>query len=215
MRLLPSQNLLFLQSTLLAIKIMGQKKLDIQFSTRTTSLAKFKVTFPMVLFAQLVADGYSPSEVCWAIKFGFSPQADFPTVEATAKRIMGMESVKKLVDYFKEELGKKRIKKENKALTQLISQEIVEKGEMSKEATAMEILRSAQAMPEGSKERIDGFIKYADIMGYKKTDEKDVSIRHQQSYAPATCDKCPLLKWIKENHPDALARKEMKPKSEV
>lgn len=186
---------------------MAQKKLDIQFSARTKSLAKFKVTFPMVLFAQLVADGYSESEACWAIKFGFSPQADFPAVEATAKRIMGLESVKKLVDNFKEELGKKRAKKENKALSNLISQTIIETGEMTKEATAMEILRSAKSMPEGSKERIDGFIKYADIMGYKKTDEKDASVRHTMFYLPATCDKCPLVAWTKENHPEAMEHK--------
>ncbi len=186
---------------------MGSKKIDIPFSTRTKSLARFKATFPMVLFAQLVADGYNPTEVCWAIKFGFSPQADTPVVDATAKRIMGMESVQGLVAYFKDELGKSRKKKEDKALTKLISQEIVEKGEMTKEATAMEILRSAQAMPEGSKERIDGFIKYADIMGYKKTDEKDASVRHTMFYLPATCDKCPLVAWLKENHPEAMKRK--------
>lgn len=186
---------------------MGNKKIDIPFSSRTKSVAKFKATFPMVLFAQLVADGFNPTEVCWAIKFGFSPQADTAVVDATAKRIMGLDSVKALVDSFKEELGKKRIKKENKALTQLISQSIVETGELTKEATAMEILRAAQSMPEGSKERIDGFIKYADIMGFKKTDEKDATIRHTMFYLPATCDKCPLVAWLKEHHPEAMERK--------
>ena len=59
------------------------------------------------------------------------------------------------------------------------------------EETAREILRIAQTMPEGSKERGEMFIRYADLIRKNDTqtadDEDPVKI-----YLPMKCDMCPL-----------------------
>ena len=59
------------------------------------------------------------------------------------------------------------------------------------EETAREILKIAQTMPEGSKERGEMFVRYADLIRKNdtQTTEDDDPVR---IYLPAKCSMCPL-----------------------
>jgi hypothetical protein len=60
------------------------------------------------------------------------------------------------------------------------------------ETTAKEILKIARRMPEGSKERGEMFMKYADLT--RKNDAAtEEAMDAMQFYFPVKCNQCPLL----------------------
>lgn len=72
---------------------------------------------------------------------------------------------------------------------------IGEDGELiDKTQTAKLIMRAAMKQPNDSKERIEGLMKYADIMGYKKDDVEAGMDESISFFLPLKCDQCPLLK---------------------
>ena len=77
------------------------------------------------------------------------------------------------------------------------------------EMTAKEILKIAKTMPEGSKERGEMFMKYADLT--RKNDAAtDEAMDAMQFYFPVKCNQCPLFDsyntFMRENK-----RKEIRP----
>lgn len=70
------------------------------------------------------------------------------------------------------------------------------------ETTAKEILKIAQRMPEGSKERGEMFMKYADLTRKNDTATEDAA-EAMQFYFPVKCNQCPLLdaynSYVKRN----------------
>lgn len=68
---------------------------------------------------------------------------------------------------------------------------------MDKKQAAKEILRVAQSLPEGSKEKGEMFVKYMETL--RKNDESvDVGNDHLNYYLPLTCSKCSLYKSFKD-----------------
>ena len=65
---------------------------------------------------------------------------------------------------------------------------------IDKTQTAKLIMRAAMKQPNDSKERIEGLMKYADIMGYKKDDVEAGMDDSISFFLPLKCDQCPLLK---------------------
>lgn len=65
---------------------------------------------------------------------------------------------------------------------------------MDKTKTARLIMQAAMKQPYDSKERIEGLMKYADIMGYKKDDVEAGIDESISFFLPLKCDQCPLLK---------------------
>ena len=65
---------------------------------------------------------------------------------------------------------------------------------IDKTQTAKLIMRAAMKQPNYSKERIEGLMKYADIMGYKKDDVEAGIDESISFFLPLKCDQCPLLK---------------------
>lgn len=65
---------------------------------------------------------------------------------------------------------------------------------IDKTQTAKLIMRAAMKQPNDSKERIEGLMKYADIMGYKKDDVEAGIDESISFFLPLKCDQCPLLK---------------------
>lgn len=63
---------------------------------------------------------------------------------------------------------------------------------MGKEQTARLIMQSAMKQPSDSKERIEGLMKYSDLMGYKKEDAGDTRDTIMFAF-PIKCYQCPLL----------------------
>lgn len=72
---------------------------------------------------------------------------------------------------------------------------------MDKKQAAKEILRVAQSLPEGSKEKGEMFVKYMETL--RKNDESvDVGNDHLNYYLPLTCNKCSLYKEFKDRKRD-------------
>lgn len=65
---------------------------------------------------------------------------------------------------------------------------------IDKTQTAKLIMRAAMKQPNDSKERIEGLMKYADIMGYKKDDVEAGMDDSISFFLPLKCDQCPLLR---------------------
>ena len=69
---------------------------------------------------------------------------------------------------------------------------------IDKTQTAKLIMSAAMKQPNDSKERIEGLMKYADIMGYKKDDVEAGMDDSISFFLPLKCDQCPLLKAYNE-----------------
>ena len=65
---------------------------------------------------------------------------------------------------------------------------------MDKEKTARLIMQAAMKQPFDSKERIEGLMKYSDLMGYKREDVEGDATENIHFYLPLKCSQCPLLK---------------------
>jgi len=63
---------------------------------------------------------------------------------------------------------------------------------LSKEDTARMIMTAAMAQPRDSKERIEGLMKYSDLMGYKKEDAEGDLTEDIRFFLPLKCNQCPL-----------------------
>ena len=72
---------------------------------------------------------------------------------------------------------------------------------IDKRKTAKLIMNAALKQPNDSKERIEGLMKYADIMGYKKDVEENDVTENISFFFPLKCNQCPLL--IAYNEPVA------------
>ena len=65
---------------------------------------------------------------------------------------------------------------------------------IDKTQTAKLIMSAAMKQSPDSKERIEGLMKYADIMGYKRDDVEAGIDESISFFLPLKCDQCPLLK---------------------
>lgn len=85
---------------------------------------------------------------------------------------------------------------------------------INKQQAAKEILRVAQSLPDGSKEKGEMYVKYMEML--RKNDESvDANNDHVNYYLPLTCHKCNLYKQFKdaEYAKEAARRKQEKQKS--
>lgn len=80
---------------------------------------------------------------------------------------------------------------------------------MDKEQTARLIMQSAMKQPADSKERIEGLMKFSDLMGYKKEDTGDTKDSIMFAF-PIKCYQCPLLHAYNEYRKDN-GEKELRP----
>lgn len=64
---------------------------------------------------------------------------------------------------------------------------------MDKTKTARLIMQAAMKQPYDSKERIEGLMKFADIMGYKREDAEESGEEAIHFFFPLKCNQCPLL----------------------
>ncbi len=83
---------------------------------------------------------------------------------------------------------------------------------LDKIQTARLIMRAAMKQPSDSKERIEGLMKYSDLMGYKRDDVEDPGEDCIHFFLPLKCDMCPLLQAFnesRESHSEAIKPVEM------
>lgn len=141
----------------------------------------YNVTWQYLVMADLMALGYGDAD-SYAIAFAEN------SVLALQKNIAIRTNIQKSSKFQELLIARKR------DLSNLQTTTYNEEGDIEligAEETAREILKIAQTMPEGSKERGEMFIRYADLIRKNDTqtgdDEDPVKI-----YLPMKCDMCPL-----------------------
>lgn len=72
---------------------------------------------------------------------------------------------------------------------------------IDKTKTAKLIMSAALRFPSDSKERIEGLMKYSDLMGYKREEAEDDPLDYISFFLPQKCSRCPLLAEYNKAHP--------------
>lgn len=70
--------------------------------------------------------------------------------------------------------------------------------QMTKDEVASQLRRQIELLPDGSKEKADVLMKYADLFSYKKEEPKNEEEDVIRVWMPLTCDICPLKKKAEE-----------------
>lgn len=70
--------------------------------------------------------------------------------------------------------------------------------QMTKDEVASQLRRQIELLPDGSKEKADVLMKYADLFSYKKEEPKNEDEDIIRVWMPLTCDICPLKKKAEE-----------------
>lgn len=66
--------------------------------------------------------------------------------------------------------------------------------QLSKDEVASQLRRQIELLPDGSKEKADVLMKYADLFSYKKEEPKNEEEDVIRVWVPLTCDICPYKK---------------------
>lgn len=141
----------------------------------------YNVTWQYLVMADLLALGYGEAD-SYAIAFSENTALSVQKNMAIRENILKTERFQELML-----TRKKAIANKNK-------NNLNEDGDIEligAEETAREILKIAQTMPEGSKERGEMFVRYADLIRKNdtQTTEDDDPVR---IYLPLKCTACPL-----------------------
>ena len=156
---------------------------------------QFGVPENQLVFADLLSIGYSESDA-YTIAY-----PENTILSATQNKTI-RESILK-TPKFKAVL-EARTESNNGSVTVTSSEELLDKNQI-----AQLIMQAAMNQPANSKERIEGLMKYSDLMGYKKEDAGDAKDTIMFAF-PIKCYQCPLLysynSFRKEN-----GEKELKP----
>lgn len=68
--------------------------------------------------------------------------------------------------------------------------------QLSKDEVASQLRRQIELLPDGSKEKADVLMKYADLFSYKKEEPKNEEEDVIRVWVPLTCDICPYKKNV-------------------
>ena len=151
---------------------------------------KLGVSVQYLLLADLIALKYSEQDA-YAIAFPENAALSVQQNKAVREKITTSTKFKQLLEQRLEKFT-------GTSVTAIADTELIDK-----EQTAKMILAAAKQLPENSKERIEGLMKYSDLMGYKK-DDVDGDVTDNISFVfPLKCNQCPLLysynEYLKDN----------------
>lgn len=85
------------------------------------------------------------------------------------------------------------------------------KPQYSKEEVASKLRAQIEMLPDGSKEKADVLMKYADLFAYKKEEKKAEEEDVIRVWMPLTCDICPYLKHYRDNEAGTGKKREESP----
>lgn len=140
----------------------------------------FNAKWQDLVMADLLAIGYGEHDA-YAIAYSENTSLDAKKITALRDRALNSPGFQEL------RMTRKR------AIAKKSAAQIDENGEIEligAEETAREILKIAQAMPEGSKERGEMFVRYADLIRKNDTQTGDEE-EQVQIYLPLKCTMCP------------------------
>lgn len=158
---------------------------------KQTEAKKLNVSIQYLVFADLLAVGYSENDA-YAIAYPENEALSVQQNNSIRSNITSSAKFKKLLDE-----RTRRIK------SGVATKSIVGDIELiGAEETAKEILKVAKQMDEGSKERGEMFMKYADLIRKNEQGTEDETEAINFVF-PLKCNQCPLLyaynEYLKEN----------------
>lgn len=150
--------------------------MEIATTTKNREAKSLGVPVTYIIMADLIKAGYSEND---AYTIAYPENAVLSAVQNRSVRenILSSPKFRKVLD------GKG-----------VIQEDEVQAGElMDKKKTAMLIMKAALEQPSNSKERIEGLMKYSDLMGYKKDEVEEDSADAITFFLPMKCSHCPIF----------------------
>lgn len=142
-----------------------------------------------LLMADLMAIGYTDNEaynIAYAANEHFSKKQNISIRENIISAPGYEDLVKERVTEIAEKIGRPM-----GAISGSTDQ-------LSKDEVAAQLRRQIELLPDGSKEKADVLMKYADLFAYKKEEPKNEEEDIIRVWMPLTCDICPYKKDNKE-----------------
>lgn len=166
-------------------------------STKKQEAKKLGVTVQELVMSDLLSIGYGEVDA-YIIAYPEDRTLSFSMQQSNRKKIMSRHTFVELCDKRKITNANILHFSGNTSDVELIDNEM----------TAKEILKIAKQMPDGSKERGEMFMKYADLT--RKNDAvTEEAMDAIQFYFPVKCNQCPLFdayNTFRKNHKDREVR---------
>jgi hypothetical protein len=150
-------------------------------SSKKAEAKKLGCTLNELVMADLISIGYTENDA-YLVAYPEDAALSVQMQQANRRKIVSKITFQELCD----------LRRVSNAQTLEFSGDIEEIDLIDSETTAKEILKIARRMPEGSKERGEMFMKYADLT--RKNDAAtEEAMDAMQFYFPVKCNQCPLL----------------------
>ena len=174
--------------------------------SKETEAKRLKVEVEDLVMADLMCIGYSKED---AFKTAFCPK-----VLAMSEDNISKESNQKIHEdaFVRAYNSRKEVHRQDG----IDVYSDVDDDLLDKRTTAKLILKTALKLPVDSKERIEGLMKYSELMRYKNDDVEGSVTDNIHFFLPMKCSQCPLLKAYNDNkkssgddvlRPDEMANK--------
>lgn len=139
-----------------------------------------------LIYADLRVLGYSENDA-FAVAYNSIYGSLAGNAYASAcNKVANDRKIKRLIE---------RRKEQHKSVASIVAED---EELMDKTKTARLIMQAAMKQPYDSKERIEGLMKYADIMGYKREEVDENGEETIHFFFPLKCNQCPLLQAYNE-----------------
>lgn len=157
------------------------------FSKRIEKEAKkYGVAAQSLILADLMSTGYTEAEA-YSIAYAENAVLSFQQNQSIREGITKSGRFKEMLSDRIENLR-----------TRLPMSEGEDMELMSTEEAAKQVLKAAQALPKGSKERGEMFVKYTELLRKNTTVEAEPEEDNIRIYLPLKCNDCPLLQEYNE-----------------
>ena len=167
--------------------------------SKKTEAAKLGINQQQLVMADLMCIGYS-EEDAFCIAY---PKMELYSAERIARE-MKTELEK---PNFKKAYGERIAMHRDNGVS--MDGVLADDALLDKRSTAKLILTAALKQPANSKERIEGLMKYSDLMRYKSDEVEGSTTDTIHFFLPMKCGQCPLLKAYNEKSENPIRPDEM------
>lgn len=147
---------------------------------------KYAIDPATLVMADLITIGYTPNEA-YDIVYQENAVLNFQQNQSIREGITKSGRFKEMVNDRIESLRSRLPLKDNEDMEL-----------MSTEDAAKQVLKAAQMLPEGSKERGEMFVKYTELLRRNSTVDAEPEEDSIRIYMPLKCNDCPLLQEYNE-----------------
>lgn len=158
---------------------------------------KYAIDPATLVMADLITIGYTPNEA-YDVVYQENAVLNFQQNQSIREGITKSGRFKEMVNDRIESLRSRLPLKDNEDMEL-----------MSTEDAAKQVLKAAQLLPEGSKERGEMFVKYTELLRRNSTVDAEPEEDSIRIYMPLKCNDCPLLQEYNEKQAEIEMAREM------